>query len=115
MPSHKSSGAKPSDVDLIIEAVRNADLTKYSAWSDLDALSSRTCVDEIEVDPAGVTLLDKGRFRGVFNVYVALHYGGINEQELVTSDVFEGTFEGHFEDRQAAIDKLTVNTQPFYE
>ena len=100
-------------LDAIVDAVSGAELSEYEAWSDLDALSNRTSIDKIEVNPEGIISAGNERFRGIFNVYVALHYG--DQDELVTSEAFEGSFEGHFEAGKPIIESMKVDTSPFYE
>jgi hypothetical protein len=101
-------------VDEIVEAMSRAELTGYDAWGDLDALSTHTGVDGIEVDPAGVTV-EGEHFSGLATIYVALQYGSGDDDGFETSDAFEGKFEGHFEGKRPVIDKLTVDTKHFYE
>ena len=98
----------------IVAAVKEADLKAFDAWSDLEVLSSRTQVDAIRVDPAGVSVSDDG-FRGIANVYVVLEYaGGPGKESFTTSDAFLGKFRGHFEDGKPVLDQFTVDTSPFY-
>lgn len=97
-------------VDDIVEAVSHAKLTEYDAWNDLNALSSNTDVDGIDVDPAGVTL-EGERFTGLATIYVASQYGTTGVDGFETSNAFEG----HFDGKRPVIDKITVDTTPFYE
>lgn len=99
----------------VMDAVENYELAESAAWSDLDALSTHTYIDGIEIDPEGV-ILEDNRFHGVMNVYVLLTYGSDKEDGFETSDAFLGQFEGHFNpEGKAVIDNLTVDTSPFYE
>jgi len=107
-------GSKAKKISAIVDAVSNAALTEYDAWNDLDALSTHTDVDGIDVDPAGIEL-NGDEFRGLAAIYVALQYGSGNEERFETSDTFEGQFEGHFDGTRPVIDKITVDTSPFYE
>jgi hypothetical protein len=100
----------------VIDEVKQVDLVGHpEAWTDLDALSPKTQVDAIEVDPAGVTVSDND-FRGVANVYVILVYGGGEEPRgFTTSEAFLGKFKGHFDEHQKPIvDEFKVDTSPFY-
>lgn len=101
-------------VGAVLQAVTDLDLTQSDAWSDLDELSTHTYIDDVEVDPEGI-VLDDGRFKGMMNVYVLLQYGRDNQEGFQTSDAFRGRFEGHFEGAAAIIDKVSVDTSPFYE
>jgi Predicted pPIWI-associating nuclease len=100
--------------DQVVAAVKDADLTAFDAWSDLDVLSSRTQIDAIEVDPAGISISNDG-FHGVANVYVVLEYGGGEDDDgFTTSDAFLGKFAGHFDNGNPVLEKFTVDTSPFY-
>ncbi len=98
----------------IVDAVSNVRLTDFDAWNDLDALSSHTGVDGIDVDPEGIIVSGES-FQGLAAIGVALRYDPDGDAGFVTSDTFEGQFEGHFEGKRAIIDKITVNTDPFYQ
>lgn len=101
-------------VRAVIDAVRGLELSETAAWSDLDALSSQTTVDGIEVDPEGVIFEDENRFRGIANVYVALRYGS-GSDSFETSDGFLGTFRGHIKKNGApVVEEFTVDTTPFF-
>jgi hypothetical protein len=107
---------KERKITVIMDAISKVKLTEHEAWKDLEGLSSHTTIDGINVDPAGV-MVTGNKFIGLAAVYVALKYdsdagGGL---ETSTSDTFEGQFEGHFEGTQAVIDRVTVDTSPFYE
>ncbi len=111
-----SSPEHDSRVQAVIDAVQNFDLTESSSWSDLDALSTHTYVDEIEVDPEGVILEPESRFRGTMSVYVLLKYESEGEDGFETSDGFRGRFNGHFEaEAKPVIDDIEVDTSSFYE
>jgi hypothetical protein len=105
---------KTKQVSAIIDAMSNAELTEYEAWSDLDALSTHTTIDGVDIDPAAIVITGN-RFVGLAAIYVALQYGSNADDGFETSDSFEGQFEGHFEGAPPVIDKVTVDTSPFYE
>jgi hypothetical protein len=113
-PPKRAPEAK--EISAIVEAMANADLTKYDAWNALDELSSQTTVEGINVDPAAIIVTGK-RFIGLAAIYVALKYDADGDSDAIldTSDTFEGQFEGHFEKARPIIDKVTVDTTPFYE
>lgn len=100
----------------IVDAVREVDLSKTSAWPELDILSTHTRVEGIDVEPDGVILDSVGNFRGVVNLYVSLQYGANNEEGFTSSDSFLGEFRGHLDsDRHPVIEDVSVDTSDFYE
>jgi hypothetical protein len=112
--SGSTASQKSHKIAAILQAVSDYDLTNSHAWSDLDALSSRTSIDAIEVDPEGIILSNAG-FKGVMNVYVVLRYGGSSKDAFETSDAFRARFDGHFDGELAVIDNVQVDTSPFYD
>lgn len=102
-------------VDAIAEAASNVQLTDMSAWIELDALSTHTSVDDVEVDRNGVVLMDDGSFNGVANVYVSLQYGKDTEEGFISSESFLAEFSGYVEDGSPVIQDMTVNTAGFYD
>ncbi|HYI47801.1 MAG TPA: hypothetical protein VEX35_04975 [Allosphingosinicella sp.] len=96
-----------------MQAISEYDLTQSGAWTDLDALSTHTYLDDVEVDPEGI-VLDDGLFKGFLNIYVLLQYGSGKKEGFQTSDAFRGRFTGHFDGTVAVIDEVSVDTSPFY-
>ena len=116
MSDSRRRSKRDNRVQAVIDSVQNFELSESSSWSDLDALSNRTYVDQIEVDPAGVIIERGGHFQGMMNVYVLLEYGSSGDDRFETSDSFLGRFKGHFDQKQAAvIDEISVDTSPFYK
>jgi hypothetical protein len=105
---------KAKQISAIMDAISNAELTQYEAWRDLTELSSHTTVDGINVDPAGIEV-SGDKFSGLAAIFVALKFDSDADGGFETSDTFEGQFEGHFEGTRPVIDKVTVDTSPFYE
>ena len=98
----------------IAKAVQNLDLTRFPCWNDLDALSSNTIADEIEVIEDAIDFV-KDHFDGVINVYVTLQYGR-GDKRLMTSEGFPGQIEGHFEENgEPVVDHVFVDTTSFHE
>jgi len=60
---------RPTDPRLsaVLQAISDYDLTQSQAWNDLDALSGKTSVDDIEADPEGIIFSDD-TFKGVMSV-----------------------------------------------
>ncbi|ATI82822.1 hypothetical protein A6768_24335 [Sphingobium yanoikuyae] len=99
---------------MIASYLNEVDPTEFDIWADLDALSTHTTIDDIEIDPAGIVLSGEN-FEGVFNVYVSLQYGTDNEEGFTTSDSFLARFSGHFDEANSpVIDKSEVDTSSFY-
>jgi hypothetical protein len=105
---------KAKQISAIVNAMLNAELTEYEAWKDLDELSSETTVDGINVDPVGIEVRGN-QFKGLASVDVALRYSSDADGDLATSDTFEAQFEGHFDGSRPVIDKVTIDTSPFYD
>ena len=106
--------ADKARVMTIVEAVSGMPLDAFDAWRDLQALSTRTELDGIAVDPVGVRVSET-RFDGLATVYVGLIYGTTEADKLETSDAFPAAFEGHFEGTRPVIDRVTVNTRHFFK
>jgi hypothetical protein len=106
--------AKGEDADRIAEAVANIadDLTPYSAWNELDALSSHTEVEAVEPLESQI-FLEENRFAGNCVVYVQLNYGDRGDSASL-SDSYPGKFRGHMDDGFVMIDDIEVDTSSFY-
>ena len=92
-------------VHKIVKAVQDLDLTNRTEWQNLVDLSSRTELDAIEVNPAGV-MIDGDQFNGLVNVYVGLYYERNGKDTIATSDAFVGKFQGHFETDKPVVDRI---------
>lgn len=103
-------------IDRIAEKVRSMDLSSDPSWGSLDALSSKTVFEGLEVDPEGIIVLPDGTFSGVMNVYVLLQYDPGSRDSFSDSASFLAAYEGHIgDDGDPSIDHISVNTDPFYE
>ena len=71
---------------MVAEAVREVDPTTTDAWADLDALSSSTSVDSLEVFEDEILLDDEG-FQGSLLWHVTLVYHD-PEGNLTLTDSF---------------------------
>jgi hypothetical protein len=100
--SHSSStgNAAMSIQESVALALKDAELSEFSAWQDLDALSARTEIDQIDLLEEQVRV-DGDRIEGPINVFVTLHYGD-------RADGFEETEE--FPGRFTATWKETVSS-----
>jgi len=99
----------------IIAAVKATELTETEAWQDLSALSSNTYVDTIETFDDEVRI-DGDRFKGPLTWHVTLQYGQhASEDELVISDSFPGSFEGHLENGVPVVERMLAEVSSFYE
>lgn len=105
----------PDKRDAVMDAISSVEITSTKAWDDLDSLSSRTHVDEIEAIPEGIFETEQNGFRAAATIYVTLTYDK-GSDEFATTGSFPAEAQGHFEaDGQAIIDSLTVDTASFYE
>jgi hypothetical protein len=108
--------ASASQADRIAEAVANVapDLTRYSAWDDLDSLSWHTEVEAVEPLESQI-FLEENRFAGNCVVYVQLNYGD-GDDVVSMSDSYPGKFSGHINNNDTVvIDDVEVDTSSFYE
>jgi hypothetical protein len=113
--------ATPEQADRIAEVIADKapDLTEYSAWDKLDALSSNTEIEAVEVLENQVFIEDND-FAGNCVVYVQLNYGQGRDMTGMTAN-FPGRFRGHFEDfdddnnNVIIVDDIEVDTSSFYE
>lgn len=102
----------PATSALIADAVRNADLTQFSAWSDLDALSTNTQLDDIEIFEDEI-FRDGKKFKGNCNFYIVLNFGQ-GDDAVVITESFSGTFEGHLDAKnRPTIDDIHADTSSF--
>ncbi len=99
---------------VIIEAVQAQEATETAAWSDLGTLSSNTVVNTVETFPEEIRI-NGDAFSGPLTWYVTLSYGKDEGDRLNTSESFPGRFEGHFENGEPVIDRMTVDVSSFYE
>ena len=77
MQATKSGSKRDRQIADILKAIKTYDLASSPAWSDLDALSSHTFLDGVEVDPDGIIVKGK-EFRGPISVYVVSKYSEPN-------------------------------------
>ncbi|AWN42504.1 hypothetical protein [Methylobacterium durans] len=96
----------------VAAAVRDIDVSETEAWDDLDALSSNTHVDAVEVFADEIKLRADG-FEGLVNVHCTLNYGN-DKDGLTLSETFPGRFEGTLSPEGPIIRRLTVDTSGFY-
>ena len=102
--------------DEIVRAVENVEISSTDAWSSLDALATHVIVEGVDVDPESIIFeKDRTHFKGALNIYLTLEYGSNNEDGFSNGTSFWGTFEGHFEGNAAKIDRVSVNTESFYQ
>lgn len=106
--------SKP-DALAIAEAVENSNVTDFEAWNALDALSTHTEFDGVDVAEESLRWDDK-KFVADVTVFIGLHYGKGDDDGISTSDSFPGEISGHMDnDGNVVIDELTVDTSTFYE
>jgi hypothetical protein len=102
-------------LDLIMDAVSSLDLHETETWSDLERLSERTIVEDIQAVPEGIFQSGDNDFTAVVTVYVALNSG--DEGDGISSvDSLPAQVEGHIDRAgKAVIDRVEVDTSAFYE
>jgi len=101
-------------LDAVMDAVSSIEFSKTGARRDLDILSSRSRVEDIEAVPGGIFETDAG-FMAAATIYVDLNDGENNEQ-LSTTDSFPAQVQGHFEpDGRAVVDSVSIDTSSFYD
>lgn len=99
----------------IVEAVHAKEMTETEAWQDLNALSTNTMVDTVETFNDEIRIEDN-MFSGPLLWYVILRYGNDEESDqLVSSESFPGSFEGHVANGTPIIDRMVVDVSSFYE
>ncbi len=103
-----SKAEKDARVRAIADAVRNVEITETEAWSDLDALSTNTNIEALEVFEDEIRI-EEPEFKGPINFHVTLQY----PENLTWSETFPGRFEGEWKDGEAVIHRVTVDTSSF--
>ena len=102
------------DLSLFIDRKFSTDPSRHSAWTDLDALSSRTRIDEVTLDSI-VFAADAERagidFRADVTVSVELSY----DREAASGSSFPGVAEGRIEASGFSLRDVRVDTGSFYE
>ena len=93
----------------IANAVRDVQLNGTAAWNDLDALSSKTLVNAIEVFEDEIRSVGDS-FEGPINVHVTLQY----QEDVTMSETFPGRFEGKWTANIPIIENVFVDTTSFY-
>src|SRR4051812_18216231 len=115
MQPPKANIERERQISDILKAIKTYDIASSTAWPELEALSSHTFLDGVEIDPDGI-IVKGNQFRGPISVYVVLKYNEPNEDNFETSDSFMGEFNGHFDEHEnPVIDSVTVDTSPFFE
>lgn len=97
----------------IAEGLRKVEIESLDLWDDLDALSTHTRIEGIEVPVEGVVPTADGRFTAVMNLYVTLQYGKDDEEGFITSDSFLAKVAGRWRDGSLTVDGATVDTSSF--
>jgi hypothetical protein len=98
----------------IADSLTEEEIISSKAWSSLDALSSQTILDEIEVLEDEITG-SRDNAEGIFNLYVVLQYNDKNKEEFTSSDTYPGRFKAHFDkEGNVEFDEIEVDTSSFY-
>lgn len=106
--------SKP-DALAIAEAIESGDPTRFDGWGALDALSTHTELDGVDVVEESLRW-EGNKFSADITVYVGLRYGKNDDEGFSTSDSFPGEIIGHLDSEGlVVIDSFTVDTSAFYE
>lgn len=98
----------------VAEAVRDASIVDFTAWGKLDALSSHTLVDEVEVFEDEI-YRDGATLKGSCNFYVVLNYGQ-GDEAISSPESFPGTFQAELDDNnEPVVLDIDVDTSSFHE
>ncbi len=98
----------------VIDAVGRHEIPpEEAAWSELDNLSINTVFDGLEAVPEGIFTTGNDGFEAVATVYVELNYG--NDDDAVrATETFPANVKGHFDNGNAIIDQVEIDTTAFY-
>lgn len=107
--------ARDPRAKIVAEKLRSLIPTDLPFWSELDALSTHTTVESLDIDEDAIVFDDSGAFSATFNVYVSLQYGKDNNEGFTIGDSFLAESRGHFEDGDPVIDSADIDTSSFYE
>jgi hypothetical protein len=111
-----SSDAPNTDAAALIRAVaaavRDIEVSETEAWDHLNALSSNTHVDAVEVFVDEIKVRADS-FEGPINVHCTLQYAN-DKDGLTLSETFPGRFEGTLSPEGPVVRRLTVDTSGFY-
>jgi hypothetical protein len=93
----------------IVDAVSRIDLTAHPQWSEVEALSDRTELDGVQVDPEAIIIRD-GAFESEMTVSLGLTYRQGRRPPIETSDAMIGIFKGHFNSSgEPVIDEVSLD------
>jgi len=101
-----------SVADTVRSAAHQGEMTDFSAFHDLMSLSTRTVIDDFDVDEDFILVKDD-KFSGAGNIYVILNYGP-KDDEITESAGFLCKFSGHFEGEIPIIEQMEVDVSGFY-
>lgn len=100
----------------IARALEEVDVTGLDLWNDLDALSTHTRIEAVEVPPEGVITRPDGHFTAIMNLYVVLQYGSDKDEDgFATGDSFLAKLSGRLTGDMPIVEESSVDTSSFYE
>ncbi len=107
--------APATEAAKIAEAVRHKVLVerRYTGKKDLDDLSSRTEVDDVDVYEKQISF-DGRNFSGLCELSVTMNFDDDEDLDWRT-EVFPGHFSGRLEEGRVIVDDVEVDTATFYE
>lgn len=111
--SSPADRAKRERLEQLAQFIEKMDIKGMpDVWNKLKAISNKTEIDKIEVDPVGVTIYDDNKFSGVLSIYLILSLKD-KRDTFVTSNSVSGSFKGHYVNSQPKIDYVDLNLRAF--
>lgn len=101
-------------IDAIAELGPDEFFTLTHKGDKVEALSSNTHFDSIEVSPETIFETDQGKFFASATVYVQLNYSE-PDGDIVSPEQFPAVVEGEFVGNVPLVTGVKVDTSSFYE
>jgi len=100
--------------EAVMHAITDYNIAESGARDDLDMLPVRTVVESVEASPERIFEAGEDGFAAVATVYISLASGESTDDHFIP-DSFPAYVEGHFENGDAVIDNLSIDTSSFYD
>ena len=102
------------EIGLFIDEELTSNPSRFEAWSDLDALSSQTRLEETLIEQISFEASksdEKIRFQASVNMSVELFY----DSDTSHYDSFPGKVDGYIDSNGVFLERVVVDTKSFYE